>query len=220
MVTPGKGRRYDRLVAHTTVIAPPLADEQRDVARSRILHAAMSVLARLGLDATVDDVASAAGVNRRTVFRHFATRDGLFAAAIREGVNRYAQQLPAPPEADDLRAWLLDLLLVTHRLHAENGRIYLELAGLEPDQLGGELGAAAAERREARRRFALVVTTRMWRARGGRRQPPTWLADAVAVHLSGLTTQSLTGDFGRTPEEVARVSAQVLEAALAAALSG
>jgi AcrR family transcriptional regulator len=207
------------LVARTTVIAPPLADEQRDVARSRILGAAMSVLAQRGLDATVDDVAAAAGVNRRTVFRHFATRDGVFAAAIREGVRRYAQQLPAPPDADDLRAWLLDLLRVTHRLNAENGRIYLELAGLGPDNLTGELAAAAAERREARRRFAVGVSNRMWQARGGRGRPPAWLVDAVAVHLSGFTTHSLTGDFGRTPDDVARVSAQVLEAALAAALS-
>lgn len=212
----GKGRRYDRWVANP---APLLTDEQRDAARSRILLAAMTVLAQRGLAATVDDVAEAAGVNRRTVFRHFATRDGLFAAAIREGVRRYAQQLPAPPEADDLRSWLLDLLLVTHRLNAENGRIYLELAGLGPD-LGGELAVAAVERREARRRFAVGVTSRMWRARGGRGRPPAWLVDAVAVHLSGFTTHALTGDFGRTPQEVARVSAQVLEAALAAALSG
>jgi AcrR family transcriptional regulator len=215
---------YDLDVARTTVIETPpiqtpgLAAEQRDVARSRILRAAMAVLARRGLDATVDDVAEEAGVNRRTVFRHFATRDGLFAAAIREGVRRYAQQLPAPPESDDLAAWLLDLLLVTHRLNAGNGRVYLDLAGLGPDKLTGELAEAAAERREARRRFAAGVTARMWRARGGRRQPPAWLVDAVAVHLSGFTTLSLTGDFGRTPEEVARVSAQVLEAALTAAL--
>jgi AcrR family transcriptional regulator len=206
-------------VSTPIAIASPLADEQRDVARSRILLAGMQVLAQRGLDATVDHVAEAAGVNRRTVFRHFATREGLFAAAIRERVRRYAQQLPAPPEADDLKAWLLDLLRVTHRLNAENGRMYLELAGLGPE-LGGELAAAAAECRETRRRFAMGVTTRMWSARGGKGRPPAWLVDAVAVHLSGFTTQSLTGDFGRTPEEVARVSAQVLEAALAAALSG
>jgi AcrR family transcriptional regulator len=218
-VTPGKAASRIGVVSRPIAIASPLADEQRDVARSRILLAAMSVLAQRGLDATVDHVAEAAGVNRRTVFRHFATREGLFAAAIREGVRRYAQQLPAPPEADDLRAWLLDLLLVTHRLNAGNGRVYLELAGLGPE-LNGDLAEAATERRDARRRFAVGVTTRMWSARGGRGRPPVWLVDAVAVHLSGLTTQSLTVDFGRTPEEVARVSAQVLEAALTAALSG
>jgi AcrR family transcriptional regulator len=214
----GKSRRYAGGVTHDAAVATSLAGEQRDVARSRILRAARVVLAERGLAATVDDVAEAAGVNRRTVFRHFATRDGLFAAAIKEGVRSYALQLPAPPEGDDLRAWLLDLLLVAHRLNARNGRIYWELAALQPDDLSAELAKAAAERRESRKLFAVGVTSRMWQARGGPGRPPAWLVDAVAVHLSGFTTQSLTGDFGRTPDEVARVSAQVLEAALAAAL--
>jgi AcrR family transcriptional regulator len=215
----GKRCRYDRGMGPDTVVVP-LAEEQRDVARSRILRAAGAVLAERGLSATVDDVAEAAGVNRRTVFRHFATREGLFAAAIREGVRRYAVQVPAPPDDDDLRAWLLDLLLVVHRLNARNGRVYWELAVLQPDTFSGELADAATERQENRRHFAVAVTNRMWHARAGRGQPPTWLVDAVAVHLSGFTTQSLTGDFGRTPEEVAKVSAQVLEAALTAALPG
>jgi AcrR family transcriptional regulator len=198
----------------------PLADEQRDAARSRILRAARLVLADRGLAATVDDVAATAAVNRRTVFRHFATRDGLFAAAIRDGVRSYAQQLPPPPRGDDdLQAWLLDLLLVTHRLNARNGRVYWELAALETGHLSSELAEAAAERQESRRRFAHGVGSRLWQARGGPGHPPAWLADAVAVHLSGFTTQSLSGDFGRTPDEVAQVSARVLEAALSAALA-
>lgn len=206
-------------MAHDAVTATPLADEQRDLARSRILRAARVVLAQRGLSATVDNVAEAAGVNRRTVFRHFATRDGLFATAIQEGVRIYANQLPAPPAGDDdLRSWLLDLLLVTHQLNAGNGRVYWELAAIEPEQLCGDLATAAAERRESRILFAVSVTSRMWQARGGPGSPPSWLVDAVAVHLSGFTTQSLAGDFDRTPEQVARVSAQVIEAALAAAL--
>ena len=210
--------RYDRRMAPDPVTAPSLADEQRDIARSRILRAAQAVLAGRGLAATVDDVADAAGISRRTVFRHFPTRDGLFAAAIREGMRRYSLRITPPPENDDLRAWLLDLLLVTHQLNASNGRVYWELA-LEPDCFSGELAQVAAERRESRRQFAAGVTARMWQARGGRGQPPPWLGDAVAVHLSGFTTQSLTGDFGRSPDEVAQLSAQVLEAALAAALA-
>jgi AcrR family transcriptional regulator len=177
------------------------------------------VLAERGLAATVDDVAAAAGVSRRTVFRLFATRDGLLVAAIRDGVRRYALQIPPPPEDNDLRALLLDLLTVTHRLNASNGRIYWDLVALTPDDLSRELAEAAAERRASRKRFALNVTSRIWHARGGPGEPPPWLIDAVAVHLSGFSTQSLAGDFGRTPEEVAAVSAKVIEAALAAALA-
>ena len=68
-------------------------------------------------------------------------------------------------------------------------------------------------------RWATGVTRAMWRARGGHGKPPSWLTDAVAVHLSGFTTQSLAVDFDRTPDDVARVSARVLDAALTAALA-
>ena len=89
---------------------------------------------------------------------------------------------------------------------------------LEPE-LTGDLAAAAAERREARKQWAAAVTEIMWRARGGAGTPPTWLTDAVAVHLSAFTTQSLAVDFDRPPDDVARVSARVLDAALTAALA-
>jgi AcrR family transcriptional regulator len=202
-------------MAERPVPARPLAEEARDAARSRILRAAGAVLSRRGLAATVDDVAEEACVSRRTVFRHFATRDALFAAAIRSGVHRYAQQLPPPPDDGDLRDWLVEVLTVTHRLNARNGRVYWELAAPAPDDaLPPALAAAAGERRESRRAFAAAVTTRLWHSRGGADEPPAWLTDAVAVHLSGFTTQSLAGDFGRSPEEVAQVCARVLEACL------
>lgn len=196
-----------------------LAGEQREVAQTRILRAAGSALAARGLAATVDDVAEAAGVSRRTIFRHFATRDALFVTVIRAGIRRYAEQIPAPPAGGDLRGWLAELLMVTHRLNARNGRVFWDLVGVRAADLSADLAMVAAECRDSRNRFAARVTGLMWQARGGPGQPPRWLADAVAVQLSGFTTQSLAGDLGRTPEEVAHVSAQVIEAALASALA-
>src|SRR4051794_6666184 len=107
-----------------------LADEQRDVARTRIARAAREVLARRGLSATVDDVAAAADVSRRTVFRHFSTRERLFAAAIRDGLRSYSQQLPDVVDGARVDEWLLDLLVAAHRLNAHNGRVYWELSAL------------------------------------------------------------------------------------------
>ena len=127
-----------------------------------------------------------------------------------------SQQLPEL-DGTSVDAWLLDLLTAAHRLNAHNGRAYWELSALEPE-LTGELAAAAAERRLARRRLAERVTDRLWHARGGPGRPPVWLVDAVAVHLSGFTTQSLAGDFERTADEVALVSQRVLLASLDAAL--
>src|SRR5512135_88640 len=141
-----------------SLVASSLAGEQREVARTRILRAAGAALAARGLAATVDDVAEAAGVSRRTVFRHFATRDALFVTAIRAGVRRYAEQIPAPPEAclnddDDLRGWLAELLVVTHRLNARNGRVFWDLVGVRED-LSPDLATVAAECRDSRNRFA------------------------------------------------------------------
>ncbi|MGH3179192.1 MAG: TetR/AcrR family transcriptional regulator [Streptosporangiaceae bacterium] len=198
---------------------PTLADEQREVAQARILRAAGVALAARGLAATVDDVAGAAGVSRRTVFRHFATRDALFVTVIRAGIRRYAEQIPAPPAGDDLGGWLPDLLAVTHRLNARNGRVFWDLVGVRAADLSADLAMVAAECRDSRNRFAAWVTELMWRARGGTGPPPPWLVDAVAVQLSGFTTQSLAGDLGRTPEQVAHVSARVIEAALASGLA-
>jgi AcrR family transcriptional regulator len=206
-------------VTQGTLTAPSLADEQRELAQARILRAAGAALAARGLAATVDDVAEAAGISRRTVFRHFATRDALFVAVIRAGVRRYAEQIPAPPDGDDLGGWLVELLEVTHRLNARNGRVFWDLVGVQAADLSPDLAMAAAECRDSRNRFATTVAELMWRARGGHGLPPRWLVDAVAVQLSGFTTQSLAGDLGRAPDEVAHVSAQVIEAALASALA-
>jgi AcrR family transcriptional regulator len=210
---------YDQRVTENSAMAHSLAKEQRDTARSRILSAAGLVLATRGLAATVDDVADAANVNRRTIFRHFATREGLFVAAIREGIRRYGQQLPEIPGHGDLRAWLLDMLVVTHQLNARNGRVYWELAGIESEGLSADIAVVAEECRQSRNRFATNVSRRVWQARGGNGLPPTWLVDTVAIHLSGFTTQCLGGDLGRSPDEVARVSAQALDAAFTAALA-
>ncbi len=201
-----------------SVAAPSLADEQREVAHARILRAAGAVLAARGLAATVDEVAEAAGVSRRTIFRHFATRDALFVAVIRAGVRRYAEHLPAPPADGDLSGWLAELLVTTHRLNARNGRVFWDLVGPGAGDESADLAMAAAECRDSRNRFAASVTDLLWRARGGSGGPPPWLVDAVAVQLSGFTTQSLAGDLGRSPEQVATVAVHVIEAAIGSAL--
>jgi len=206
-------------VAQGGLSAPSLADEQREVAQARILRAAGVALAARGLAATVDDVAEGAGVSRRTIFRHFATRDTLFVTVIRAGIRRYAEQIPGPPADDDLRGWLADLLMVTHRLNARNGRVFWDLVGVRSADLSADLAMVAGECRDSRNRFAASVTELMWLVRGGHGPPPRWLADTVAVQLSGFTTQSLAGDLGRSPDQVARVSAQVIEAALTSALA-
>jgi AcrR family transcriptional regulator len=194
--------------------------DQRDDSRARILRAARLVLAERGLSTTVDDVAARADVSRRTVFRHFDTRERLLAEAFDAGVRSYAQQIPAdgPATDADADAWLTRMLLAVHRLNSGNGRVYWELAGSEQD-LTGELAVVAAGRRKRRKQFATWVASTMWSAGGGAGRPPTWLVDAFALHLSAFTTAALSVDFSRSAEDVASMSGRVLRAALAGALA-
>ncbi|MFM2073518.1 MAG: hypothetical protein RLZZ623_3782 [Actinomycetota bacterium] len=206
----------------TTLSSQPasLAEERREVARSRIIRAARAQLAERGLSTTVDDIALAAHVSRRTVFRHFETREGLLAAALEDSLHSYQQHMKlTPPDEDaDVDAWLASLLHTAHRLNARNGRAYLELAANESD-LTGEIAAVTAERRHRRADQATWVATQTWRAHGGRGNPPHWVIDAFAIHLSGFTTASLSLDFGRSPDDVAMGSARVLRATVEAALA-
>lgn len=63
--------------------ATPAARAQRSDARrnrERVIKAARKHMARVGLDAQMEDIARAAGVGVGTVYRHFATKDELIEA--------------------------------------------------------------------------------------------------------------------------------------------
>ena len=75
-----------------------LRAEQRELARNRILTGARSVLVERGFEGTIDDVAAAAGVSRRTVFRHFPTHEALLVEAIHEIVATVRSSVPGPPQ--------------------------------------------------------------------------------------------------------------------------
>jgi AcrR family transcriptional regulator len=186
------------------------------MARDRIERAAWSVLADRGLAATVEEVAREAKVSIRTVFRHYGTRDHMIAAALRAQMYHYGESLPVPEPGATLDVWLPELLVEVHRLNAEMGRAYWELAS-SGDTLTGELAEVAAERLIGRKRLVSAVTRGSWDLAGGVGRYPGWLLDAFAVHLSAFATRSLVADFGRTADEVSAMSAQVLLMAVRAA---
>lgn len=87
----------------------PRTDAQRN--RERILEVAKGAFAHRGLNASLDDIARAAGVGPGTLYRHFPTRDALLEAVYRTEVEKLAAaeqkfaQTMSPMEA--LRAWML-----------------------------------------------------------------------------------------------------------------
>ena len=87
----------------------PRTDAQRN--RARILEAAKGAFTRSGATASLDEIATQAGVGPGTLYRHFPTRDALLEAVYRAEVEKlagaerkFAESMP-PMEA--LRAWML-----------------------------------------------------------------------------------------------------------------
>jgi AcrR family transcriptional regulator len=95
--------------SHTAARRKPRADAQRN--RERILETANLAFTRSGADASLDDIATQAGVGAGTLYRHFPTREALLAAVYRTEVEKLAAAEKrlvlelAPLEA--LRAWML-----------------------------------------------------------------------------------------------------------------
>lgn len=80
--------------------APPVQRRDTRSNRARILHVAQGVLAD-NPDATINDVAAAAGVVRRTVYAHFASREALIDGIAVEAAERISAALNRVPAADE-----------------------------------------------------------------------------------------------------------------------
>jgi len=175
----------------------------------------MAVFAEKGLEGTVDDVAGAAGVSRRTVFRHFDSHGELFAAAIDRILATYEERLPGPPAAgEDWEAWLQRTCLTLHELHQELLGRGFWYAHMDWPGAGPEVRAALAGRTELRNRMAGKLAGRAWSGRGCAGTPPGWVVEAFGLVLSGFGSAAMAG-LGT--EGAADCSARILSAVVATA---
>jgi AcrR family transcriptional regulator len=87
----------------------PRADAQRN--RDRILKVAKDAFTRLGAEASLDDIATQAGVGAGTLYRHFPSREALIEAVYRTEVEKLAAAersfAEAMPPIEALRAWMM-----------------------------------------------------------------------------------------------------------------
>ncbi len=202
---------------HSPVTQLELRAEQREVARNRILTGARTVLVERGFEGTIDDVAVAAGVSRRTVFRHFPTHEELLVEAIREIVTTVRSSVPGPPRpGDDVETWLTESAVQLHTLHARLvGRAFWDVH-VPRSSVSHEIVAVLDDLERRRRDYGTRLARGAWTSLGGSNHPPPLVIDAFLLHLSPFATHAFGG---YSPEEVGRACARILWTVLVAALS-
>lgn len=175
-----------------------------------ILAATRRLVLSKGLDVTMDDLADVSGASRRTLFRHFTSRDKLLAAAFDAGMVDYRRQLP--DYTDDLESWLRNTCDTAHRMNASIGPGFFELASRQ--DLSPELRAVEAKRLNEYRAAMAEISAALWRGAGRDGGPPHSLQATVCAHLSPHFTAALTIDTGENWQAAADLAFSAITAAL------
>ena len=92
------------------------------------MTAGRTVFARSGTDAPMEEVAREAGVGRGTLYRHFPTREHLFAAILQDRLDELQRRANALLPAGDIGAALDEWLRLYHRNAAKYGGMHVGLA--------------------------------------------------------------------------------------------
>ena len=160
-----------------------LRDHARGAVRDEVMKHAWNLFATQGFEATtVDQVAAAAGMSRRTFFRYFSGKDELVLERLLESGDRIARALRERPA--DESAWpalraAFDETVRLQEKHADRSRPLQLMLRDEP--------AVRSSVLERRRRWQEVLTplvaARLPRRRGGR---------GPDVRASALTAAALS----------------------------
>jgi AcrR family transcriptional regulator len=181
-----------------------LLDDPKALPRLKLLRATVRLIADRGLDVTMDEIAEAAGINRRTLFRQVESRDVLVADALSSSMDWYETQIErAVPAEQPLEEWIAALALQMMEIHRAAGLGYWQLAATPDNDLPPELAAVNARRRRDRRLNSPVTARAIWKRAGGTGRCPQVVIDAVAMTLSTFATRSMVVDFGRETKDLA-----------------
>jgi AcrR family transcriptional regulator len=163
-----------------TDTAPTLRDHARDAVRAEVQRHAWVLFAEDGFEATtVDRIAAAAGMSRRTFFRYFASKDDLVLARMVESGTALVEALAARPAAESpwvaLRA-AFQLIVDRQAAHPDRSRPLQLMLRDEP--------AVRASVEEWRRRWTALLTPVV-----AERLPAT--DDYVGLRAESLTRSAL-----------------------------
>jgi AcrR family transcriptional regulator len=188
-----------------------LQERKRQAVAGLLQQAALRGLSEHGVDVTVDEIAQFAGVSRRTVFRHFATRDDLLAAAVRAWYPDFNRSLPRFTSDVDWRASIADLSRIIHATNAAHGHVLWEL--MTRQDLSAQLAAVAEEIARYRRERNHAIADTLWRALGHGASAPEEFRGTVMAHLSPFFTVAVDRDAGGDPGLAAALATAAILAA-------
>jgi AcrR family transcriptional regulator len=176
---------------------------RRDAAanRERILDAARRLFADQGLEASMDEIARAAGVGAGTLYRRFPTKEALLDAILGDVVDRFRAFAQEAVEQDDAFAALEIFLERVTRLQQEN-RAFLDILALR---------LCDEELAEARARVRLLTEQLIARAQ----EQGTLRADLAAADL-----YVVLWELGRVIEKTGAFAPELWRRSLALTLDG
>ncbi len=191
-------------------------DDPRAAFRLKVLRATRRLIAERGLTISMEEIAQAADVNKRTLFRHVESRDALVADALTSALDWFAEETertPVPTADLPLTDWIAGLALRIMKAQISAGRGYWQLAAANDDDLPPELAKVNVRRRNERRASNASTASTIWSRSGGQGVCPKVIVDGVGIAISSFSTRSMIEDAGRNVEAVAR-SIGVMLAAL------
>ena len=188
-----------------------LLDQKRQTTADHLVRAAVAGLAKHGFRVTVDDIAREANVSRRTIFRHFATRDDLLTVALTQQSDNFRSTLPQLGD-QGWPAWLAELCRAVHQANDTLHRTLHEL--VTRHDLSPPLLAFADDIDNYRRGRNSDVADALWQAIGQGGGAPAELRAVVASHLSPHFTTAVSQDAQGDHSMAASLAQDAILAAL------
>ncbi|MER7542000.1 TetR/AcrR family transcriptional regulator [Actinomadura sp.] len=181
------------------------ADAERSIAR--IVSAARECLSR-DPNASIDDIAKAAGVGRMTLYGHFRNRKELIEAAMADALRAGEEVLSEVDLTGPAQEVLTRLLESSWSLVAESTALLAAAQGVLPAGRIREMHAGPAQRVED--------LVRRGQEEGAFRtdMPIAWLVSVVQYVLHGAAEETRAGRL--KPEETGRVVIATVQSILAA----